>query len=46
VKVHVDLEQAEARVFEADLDFVLVDEAGAERLLGAPLPPEWKRFCR
>ncbi len=46
VKVHVDLEQAEARVFEADLDFVLLDQAGAERLLGAPLPPEWRRFCR
>ena len=26
--------------------FALVDEAGAERILGGPLPEAWKRFCR
>ena len=33
-------------LFQADVGFVLVDEQGAERLLGGPLPPAWRQFCR
>jgi acyl-coenzyme A thioesterase PaaI-like protein len=46
VAVEVVLEQADERVFQADVGFVLVDEQGAERLLGGPLPPAWRQFCR
>ncbi len=46
VTVRVELAQAAERVFEADIGFVLMDEKGAERLLGGPIPPAWKQFCR
>lgn len=46
VTVAVALEQAAGLVFEADIGFVLLDEQGAERLLGAPLPEAWRPFCR
>jgi len=46
VTVNVVLEQADETAMEAELDFVLLDSAGAERLLGAPLPDAWKVFCR
>jgi uncharacterized protein (TIGR00369 family) len=46
VTVNVVLEQAEETAMEAELDFVLLDAAGAERLLGRPLPDAWKVFCR
>jgi acyl-coenzyme A thioesterase PaaI-like protein len=46
VTTAVRLEQQGDLVFEADIDFVLVDERGAERLLGGPLPEAWRRFCR
>jgi hypothetical protein len=42
----VVLEQASAEVFDAHIGFVLVDETGAERLLGGPLPAAWRPFCR
>jgi acyl-coenzyme A thioesterase PaaI-like protein len=42
----VRLEQEGALLLEADLVFVLMDEQGAERVLGGPLPPEWRQFCR
>ena len=29
-----------------ELAFVLMDQSGAERLLGGPLPEAWKKFCR
>lgn len=46
VTVNVVLEQAGVTAMEADLDFVLLDAAGAERLLGASIPDAWKVFCR
>lgn len=44
--VEVTLSQGEVLCFRGTLSFVLVDRGGAERLLGAPLPEEWLRFCR
>jgi acyl-coenzyme A thioesterase PaaI-like protein len=46
VTVRVALDQEGHPVFHADIDFVLMDEKGAERLLGGPLPPAWRSFCR
>ena len=46
VPVTVELEQEGARVYEGALKFVLLDEAGAERMLGVPLPEAWRRFGR
>ena len=46
VTVEVVLEQAGERTFGADIGFVMVDEQGAEKILGAPVPEAWKRFCR
>ena len=46
VAVQVVLEQEGERAFEADIGFVLVDEKGAERVLGGPIPDAWKQFCR
>ncbi len=46
VRVSVKLTQAEQVCFTGEFDFVLVDQSGAERLLGGPLPEAWKRFCR
>jgi acyl-coenzyme A thioesterase PaaI-like protein len=46
VRVGVELAQDEARCFAGELAFVLLDRAGAERLLGGPVPEAWTRFCR
>jgi len=46
VTARVTLEQATVAVLEAEIGFVLVDQSGAERLLGGPLPEAWKAFCR
>ncbi len=46
VKVAVSLHQADAPVFSGEFTFALLDEAGAERLLGGPLPEAWRRFAR
>ncbi len=46
VKVTVRLLQAGEEVYTGTFTFVLVDEAGAERMRGGPLPERWKRFCR
>jgi uncharacterized protein (TIGR00369 family) len=40
----VRIEQGGEPAFEAELRFALLDEASAERLLGGPIPEEWKRF--
>jgi len=32
--------------YTGELRFVLLDEKGAERMLGGPLPEAWKRFSR
>jgi acyl-coenzyme A thioesterase PaaI-like protein len=45
-KVVVQLRQEGTLVFAGDFSFVMVDRAGAERLLGGPLPPAWERFLR
>lgn len=42
----VRLIQHGAEAFTGEYTFVLVDESGAERLLGGPIPEAWKRFCR
>jgi acyl-coenzyme A thioesterase PaaI-like protein len=46
VTVNVVLQQTEEMAMEAELDFVLLDASGAERLLGMPLPDAWRVFCR
>lgn len=47
VRVRVELTQGEARAFEGELAFVLLDKGGAEALLGGgELPEAWRRFCR
>lgn len=46
LKVDVLLRQAKIDVFRGTFTFALLDRSGAERLLGAELPPAWQRFCR
>lgn len=46
VVVEVTVEQGGERCFRGELRFVLLDEAGAERLLGRPLPEAWRKFGR
>lgn len=48
VVVAVELAQADADkpAFEGEFTFVVLDERGAERMLGGPLPEAWKRFAR
>ena len=46
VKVAVSLKQGEVLAFEGEVTFVLLDQGGAERLLGGPMPEAWRRFCR
>ena len=33
-------------VYKGEFTFVILDRAGAERLLQRPLPPEWAKFAR
>ncbi|MFO0552489.1 MAG: PaaI family thioesterase [Polyangiaceae bacterium] len=44
--VAVELAQNGVVAFTGEFKFVLLDEQGAERLLGGPLPESWKRFAR
>lgn len=44
--VSVKLEQGGKLAFSSEFTFVLLDEKGAERLLGGPLPDAWKKFAR
>jgi len=46
VTVRVRLLQQGDEVYTGKFTFVIVDQSGAERLLGGPLPEQWKRFCR
>ena len=46
VRVEVELSQAGARAYRGELSFVLLDQAGAERMIGGPLPEAWRRFGR
>jgi acyl-coenzyme A thioesterase PaaI-like protein len=46
VRTSVELSQGEATVFAGAFTFALLDEKGAEQMLGGPLPEEWRRFAR
>ena len=46
VEVEVTLAQEGTTTYTGELRFVLLDEKGAERMLGGPLPEAWKRFSR
>jgi len=46
VTVEVELTQEGSRTLRGEFDFVVLDERGAERVLGGPLPEAWKRFAR
>jgi len=46
VVIEVTLAQSGDRVFKGEFTFVVLDAAGAERLLGGPLPEAWARFAR
>jgi acyl-coenzyme A thioesterase PaaI-like protein len=45
-KIAVELRQAEATCFRGTFTFAVLDEAGAEKVIGGPLPEAWKRFAR
>lgn len=45
-QVAVTITQEAQTVFTGELTFVILDEAGAEKLLGGPLPEAWKKFAR
>ena len=44
--VETRLVQSGAQCFQGKFKFVLLDRAGAERLLGGPLPEAWAKFAR
>ena len=46
LEIAVGLSQEGAEALSGDFTFALLDESGATRLLGAPLPESWKKFCR
>ena len=46
VRTQVELHQAGALCFTGDFTFVLLDRAGAEKLMGGPLPDAWAKYCR
>ena len=46
VEIEIELAQEGATRFEGSFTFALLDVSGAERLLEAPLPEAWRRFCR
>ncbi len=46
VKVAVRASQAGQECYAGEFTFVLLDEAGAQKMLGAPLPESWRRFAR
>ncbi len=46
VSIEVRLRQDEVETYEGELRFVLLDRAGAEKMIGGPLPEAWERFAR
>lgn len=46
LKIEVMLRQADVLAFRGVFTFALLDRAGAERVIGGPLPVAWQRFCR
>ena len=45
-EVEVGLRQGGELAYSGSFTFVLLDRAGAEKLLGKELPEEWRRFSR
>jgi acyl-coenzyme A thioesterase PaaI-like protein len=45
-KIAVELWQAGAVCLRGTFTFVVLDEAGAEKVIGGPLPEAWKKFAR
>lgn len=41
-----DASGADHAAFTGSFRFVILDQSGAERMLGRPIPDAWKRFCR
>lgn len=46
LKIDVRLHQSGEEVFRGMFSFVILDEAGTERVMGMQLPEAWKRFAR
>jgi acyl-coenzyme A thioesterase PaaI-like protein len=46
LKIDVRLRQSGAEVFRGMFSFVVLDEAGTEKVMGMRLPDEWRRFAR
>ncbi len=45
-KIAVDLRQSGAACFKGTFTFAVLDEAAAEKVIGGPLPPAWRRFAK
>ncbi len=46
VRVAVSLTQGDTECFTSEMAFAVIDEAGVEKMIGGPLPIEWKQFVR
>jgi acyl-coenzyme A thioesterase PaaI-like protein len=46
VRAAVAISQEGLECFTGDFTFALLERAAAEKLMGAPLPDAWTRFCR
>jgi acyl-coenzyme A thioesterase PaaI-like protein len=46
VDIETVLTQSDKRVYLGKFKFVVLDQAGAEKLMGVTLPPEWASFAR
>jgi uncharacterized protein (TIGR00369 family) len=46
VETQVSITQDGAEAFTGDFKFAILDRAGAEKMLGGPLPEAWNRFAR
>ncbi len=46
VRASVTVSQQSEVCFRGEFTFVVLDQAGAEKVLGAPVPEAWARFCR
>lgn len=45
-KVEARLTQDGVTCFSSTMSFIVLDQSGAEQMLGGPLPEAWKRFFR
>jgi acyl-coenzyme A thioesterase PaaI-like protein len=46
VNVSVRLRQDESDCFSSAMSFIVLNQMGAEKMLGGPLPEAWKKFFR